>query len=307
MNNVTKKLVQAYYEKNGSFDRIQNSIVGAEITGNDSLDQLYGILGYDGGDTGKTPKQIHDLRQAYIRCNLNLAKVIDPSLDSMEKLKDFLAQTNNVPVTFETADVKPPKRIEKYVNVLAEFYRNSDMLVKTDAGLAVLSVHLASVKYAKIKLKSEMQKLLNNNPSMRVSIKQGDTVCVFGKKMIVDTDLSLKQIDNLHLFALCKAAMGSVVIPFEVITRPNVYFTAGILDTTTYLHLLDNAEALDKTYNEMLLEYNIFMPDFEQLYKATGSVFVTIGDNVTAILSKDEDKVIQMNVNDFNMFLAEGL
>lgn len=306
MDNITKKLIQAYYEKNGSFDRIQNSITGAELPKNDLQEYLYSALGYSGGDTGKTSKQIHDLRQAYIRDDIEMAKMIDASLDTRERLKDFLKQTNNVPVIFETANVNPPENIKKYVNILADFYRNSDMLIKTNDGLSVLSVHLASLKYTKCGIKSEMQKLLKNNPSMKMEVIKGKSVYVLGKKIVVDKKLSEKQVNDIHLFALCRAVLGSVIIPLKIVTKPSIYFTAGILDIVTYLHLLDNAEAAGKTYNEMLSDFNIFMPDYEKLYKATGSLFVTIGDTVTAILDRKNDKIVQMDVNDFNIFLREG-
>lgn len=307
MGNIKKKLIQTYYERTGSFNRIQNSVAGAMLDESETLEQLYEELGYCGGESGKTAKEIHDLRAAYMKSDIDAAKAIDSSFTTIEALRQFLEDTNNVPISFISNDLKPPKRIAEYVDVLSDFYRNSDIIVKVNDGLTTLSVHLASIKYSKVKVKDAIQTLLKDNPSILMNVVQGDRVCVCGKVMTVTSNLSQKQISELHLFALYKAAVGSIVVPYEILTKPQIYFTAGILDPVTYLHLLDNAEAIGKTYNEMLAEFNIYMPNFEEMYKATKLLYITVGDTVTAILPEGDEQVVQMNTNDFNVYLAEVL
>lgn len=282
------KVIQNFYERNGSFDKINNSFAGKLLEEGQDPYEFLGYTPLKWGTRMLSAKEVHDLRIAVLRQDLEaVQKVIN--VESLDKIISFLEVKDMMPVSLESDNVNIPKALAEYVDVLAEYYKRLSSYVLFMGRYMPLRDVISFMKFHPKQVKANVKTLVQDNKGMLLSVERGtfSKPVAYARKLYVSKGLSQKQIAQLHEKALIKAVVGDVKLPDKCVKDPLTLFVAGILDTSMYLQILETAELRGKTYLQFLNDFNFHVPNCEVMYKDLGMILAIVGQNAVVLMEND--------------------
>lgn len=284
---IKAKVIQNYYERFGNFDKIHNSYTG-KLLGD--VKDPYEFLGYKSCSDKEhnfSAKEIHDLRMAYLREEENKIRETF-NFASLEEASVFLKSVDMMPEKLESADIKIASTLKPYLNMLTEYYRNSNSYVFFKGNYLPLKDVLACMKFQLKAIKRNVKTLIEDNRGVLVSVETGELPLAYGRKLYVSKGLSAKQIDDLQSKALLKAALEGTQIPEKYVKDPLELFTISFSDTTTYLKILEMAELKKQTYTQYLENIGFHTPNCEIMFKELGIILAFVGERAVILMTNKE-------------------
>lgn len=283
------KVIQNYYERFGNFDKVQNTFTGKLL---EDIKDPYETLGYvpiQYKQNTYSAKDVHDLRLAYLAEDTDIINT-KFGFRSLEEVAAVLKSGEMLPKKLGDIEVKVSNTLSQYVDMLSEYYRNSNSYVAFKDNYLPLKVALASMKFQQKAIKENVKELISNNGGVLVSVECGERPLVYGRKLYVTKGLSKKQVETLHSKAMLKAAAFGTQIPEKFIKNPLALFMVSFSDVATYLNLLETAELEGKTYAQFMESTGFHVPNCESMYKELGIILAIVGQNAVVLSSDKENK-----------------
>lgn len=309
MNLIERKLIQNYFEVNGSFDKIAATEVGKLLEGTtDITESCFRLLGYEPHE-GFTAKECHGIRVAIKKGDLSyLAAVL--GVVSLEEAVDAAVASGIL--AERPADAKPMfrynKTLAKYSTVLAEYFRIANEPVKFRT-IVDLKYAVHSLKLEPSKLTKNVKDICDNNPGMVSFQNDGGELYVYKKIFHVDKDFSEKEQRTIILDALKFATGLSLDISPELLGKPHQLLALPFTNAEQYIDLLEKAEVNGCTYAEFMERFGIHVADYASAYFALGIIPVIVGDHVFLFTkeSTEEVPIFRTSLADFRILCSKML
>lgn len=290
-------LVRNYYEKHGTFYGIEMTLIGDDLRkrskekGVSVYEVCYQLLGY-------TPLQdpllgtlsaedVANVRKALCKGDVDaIHKIIPDSDESGESNKSYLLDAlkmkakHLVSEYFEELD----KVEQHYADAIYHYYlyeSHEPVLIngtiydfRTAVKLLERTKRLSLSKCEKSPLKGAL-----------LTYHEDDTLvpgeCFVEANTFYGPKMKKKRWEIIHNIALDAVLSGSGLhTPNSITLLPNQYLFMSIENRISYLALLDFAGSQGKTFEEIVKEFNVRVPDFFTLVSDFNIVGYLIGSNL---------------------------
>lgn len=273
-------LVQNYFERNGSFDGIENTAIYDVIlrnlkeTGESKEELCYRLLGYSGSDSSVN---LMKLRQDLMNDVFN-SQYATKELNVGHKP---YFKTCKKPVNYQEVNQAKKEKMAGIDKLLAAYYKNDVYnLIEEENGTQIpFGLWLNQMSKENPSKLVDMPNVQKCLAKFEVS-EQDDAPTIYGGVLYFKESFSEKEQRQLHINALkqlffsgtpmkswCKIPLGELIVLSTA--RPE-----------EYLKMMDYAIAIGKTYADLMLELGIQIPDLIMAYELTGYPFFTLNNRI---------------------------
>lgn len=289
---ILNRLVENYFERNGSFNGIESTYIGEELASLGKkfhlsvLDVCFAILGFSpvqltGTSKVLKPSEVFDLSAKCLAGNTKgLSKYrISADADLSVYAHDLGLRKKDIgTVMVKGLDNLSPE-LKQIKNLLYAFYSNSQLFaIETkDVNGNPICVGLQDFcsMYKKVEPRKLMQQLhllpVVHSPEVKKPIISGMT-------LYTNKDLSKNDIETLQEMAITEIVSSSFryIREIGINTLPFLAYT----DTAAYKRLLLVAKASHQTYQEFVYSVGIQIPDLLQCFEQNRMLIYTFFDKV---------------------------
>lgn len=298
-----KKLVQNYFEINGTFTGIEFSCFIHELRELAKLNELdlmeycYALLGFSKTTNGYKAKFDQAVEKAAASCQAESEKL----------------------TTFRRLN----KKFGEEIDALSEYYRSGiDKTVMLNDGVMPFPdfIQIARAMHRQANVKEQfgagyknkdlVKALLQDTRLSNVLVKEyrQASVCavcndvLLSPKILTDADFN-----SIHKVALTRLVKGSLNYPEHFIMSADTFATLSFTNVKLYCEILAWAAAMGMTYAAILKDLGFNVADLSALYKKDDICFMLVGSCVLLFHSQiGTDHYEIMTLDTFRMRYAFG-
>lgn len=299
---LKEKLIQNYYEINGNFDGITTSNIGHLLDDASSsvIDNCYKILGYQGTDNF-TPKEVHDVRIAYLKEDLDFFK--DKfNLNSVSEIEYFF-KGNKLEI--------PPKHdfqlTDKYIKMLAKYLAMpNDIIILYNGGNYRLDEVIYLLKLGTTNVNQDIRDIVDHNPDIIRFEKSTDEFIsdgVMHTKKVFSEQAKKKLLVNALRMAADPGLWG---VPQTVMSRPMMIPVLQFVAPGVYINLMEHAEIQGITYQKLLANAGFNIYDYSYIYSILKCIPIVVLNNVYILDdNSSKDQIYKCEtIDDFEIWMS---
>lgn len=272
-------IIRNYYEREGSFDGIENQSFFSQIkdfkekNNYDSIDDvLYTALGFT--NEKMKPKELCDHY-------FNIIATQD-DIEAKQEYKKLQAIDFDMVKTTSSSLKKPsvalPENLIVYGSMLSDFYyHDRQRFLVLDGKLNLLADHLTLMNLTGMKGKLNLTVF---EKALVKIIGDAKMTYVSGNTFFVNTSLTNKEKELIQLYALSKLAGKLSAIPSALNLTFSQLLNLHDVAPAKYRYLLALCHANNITYKELLQTVNFNVPDCAPLYNRTGYAAILVQNTV---------------------------
>lgn len=283
--NVIDKLIQNYYEINGSFDKIILSDVGEYIkVDNMNLkDYCYRSLGYKAAN-GISESQMHDLR---IRYRVDAADTL--GFNTREEAENFLRENKMLPMMVKGVSMRINKKLRKYSDVLGQYLKNTDTIIVSFRGYVLsISKVIQSLKAEPKAVSSNAKELAEQIMKYLAFEETSKKPYVYDGVLYTNEKLTEKSKMTIVTDAISLATGVNHGLPKEILVSPGRIQILSYIDNPMYLSILESAEIHGRSLADELMLSGLHLAELAPIYKELGFIPLVCG-NTTVVYAADSD------------------